>query len=138
TTTGAALGPLTGFLPTLASGYFGFKSSLEYAKSPRERQFTIWFFGILIVALLILVASIVGLFTQSPLLHDEKLLFWAALFFGPLAVAFMSGTFFRYQRRQIQIEEGTWVDSEAMTPEKRKEYFDKLRRNGSKARVYLY
>ena len=62
----------------------------------------------------------------------------------PGYVAALKGTGLRFRNdletgpggRQIQIEDGTWV--EPMTREQRKEYLDKLRRNGSKGRMYGY
>jgi RNA polymerase sigma factor (sigma-70 family) len=132
---GATLGSAGGFLPVLGSFYFSFKSSLEHAKSPRERQFMAWFFWIQAASLLMLMALMGGLLFQNSFVHDKKVV-WAALFFGPLAYVFMLGKYAKRRRRQIQIEDGTWA--EPMTREQRKEYLNKLRRNGSKAQVYLY
>jgi RNA polymerase sigma factor (sigma-70 family) len=132
---GATLGSAGGFLPVLGSFYFSFKSSLEHAKSPRERQFMVWFFWIQAASLLMLMALMGGLLFRDSFVHDKKVV-WAAVFFGPLAYVFMLGKYAKRRRRQIQIEDGTWV--EPMTREQRKEYLDKLRRHGSKAQVYLY
>jgi RNA polymerase sigma factor (sigma-70 family) len=132
---GATLGSAGGFLPVLGSFYFSFKSGLEYAKSPRERQFMAWFFWIQAASLLMLMVLMGGLLFRDSFVHDKKVV-WAALFFGPLAYVFMLGKYAKRRRRQIQIEDGTWV--EPMTREQRKEYLGKLRRNGSKAQVYLY
>ena len=136
TKAGATLGSFGGFLPALGGFYFSFKSSLEHSKSPREQQFMSWFFVVQAVALLILVALIVGLFTQHSFLHDQKMLSWTALFFVPLALVFTLDKYAKHHRRQIQIEDGTWV--EPLTREQRKKYLEKLRCNGSKAQMYLY
>jgi len=134
--TGATLGSAGGFLPVLGSRYFSYKSSLEHAKSPRERRFVVRMFWIEAVSLLILLALIFGLLTQNSFMRDKKILWWAALLCFPLAFAFLLGKYEKHRRRQIQIEDGTWV--EPMAREQRKEYFEKLRRNGSKARMYGY
>ncbi|HEY5042598.1 MAG TPA: RNA polymerase sigma factor [Verrucomicrobiae bacterium] len=135
TKTGATLGSAGGFLPVLGSLYFIFKSNLEYAKSPREREFMMWFFWIQIGSLLILMALLSKLVFSHSWVHDKKMM-WVIFFFAPLALLFALGKYARHHRRQIQIEDGTWV--EPMTHEQRKEHFDKLRRNGSKGRMYLY
>ena len=61
---------------------------------------------------------------------------WAVFSSPTLVLVFASGIYARHHRRQIQMEDGTWVES--LTHEERKEHFDKLRRNGSKGRMYLY
>ena len=59
---GAIFGSLIGFLPGLGSVYFSYKSSLEHAKSPRERQFMAWSFWILVAfPVLLIVVLFVGL-----------------------------------------------------------------------------
>ena len=135
TKTGATLGSAGGFLPALGGFYFIFKSNLEYAKSPREREFMMWFFWIEIATLLTLMALLSGLLFSHSWVHDEKIE-WAVFFLAPLVLVFALGKYARHHRRRIQIEDGTWV--EPMTHEQRKEHFDKLRRNGSKGRMYLY
>ena len=135
TKTGATLGAVGKFLPVLGSVYFISKSNLEDAKSPREREFMVWFFWVQAASLLILVVLLGGLFFGCSRVYDKKVI-WAVFFFAPLVLVFALGKYARHRRRQIQIEEGTWV--EPMTREERKEHFDKLRRNGSRGRMYLY
>ncbi len=135
TKTGVTLGPAGGFLPVLGSFYFIFKSTLEHAKSAREREFMIWFFWIQTGSLLILMALLSELLFGHSWGHDGKVM-WAVFFLAPLVLVFASGIYARHHRRQIQMEDGTWVES--LTHEERKEHFDKLRRNGSKGRMYLY
>jgi RNA polymerase sigma factor (sigma-70 family) len=135
TKTGATLGAAGGFIPVLSSYYFLFKSNLEDAKSPREREFMVWFFWIQAASLLILVALLGVLFFGQPRVYDKKVI-WTVFFFAPLVLVFALGKYARHHRRQIQIEDGTWV--EPMTHEERKEHFNKLRRHGSRGRMYLY
>jgi hypothetical protein len=135
TKTGATLGAAGKFLPVLGSVYFISKSNLEYAKSPREREFLVWFFWIQVASLLMLIALLGGLFFGCSRVYDKRVV-WAVFFCAPLILVFALGKYARHRRRQIQIEDGTWV--EPMTPEERKEHFDKLRRNGSRGRMYLY
>ena len=62
-------------------------------------------------------------------------------FFGSIGgfLPVFGSLFFLYKsERQKQIENDTGVESEPMTREKRKEILAKMRRHGSKARVYLY
>jgi hypothetical protein len=80
-------------------------------------------------------ALIGGLFFQHSFLHDKKMA-WAVFPFILLACVFVLGKYEKHRRRQIQIEDGTWV--EPMTREQRKKYLDKLRLKGSKGRLYLY
>jgi RNA polymerase sigma factor (sigma-70 family) len=135
TKTVATLGSAGGFLPVLGSIYFISKSNLEHAKSPREREFMVWFFWIQIFSLILLLVLISELVFQNSLVHDQKAI-WAAFFLAPLVLVFGLGKYAKHRRRQIQIEDGTWV--KPMTREQRKEQFDKLRRNGSKGRMFLY
>jgi RNA polymerase sigma factor (sigma-70 family) len=135
TKTGATVGSAGGFLPVLGSIYFSFKSNLEYTKSPREREFMVWFFWIQIFSLVLLMALISELVFQKSLVHDPKAI-WAAFFLAPLVLVFVLGKYAKQRRRQIQVKDGTWV--ETMTREQRIEHFDKLRRNGSKGRMFLY
>jgi hypothetical protein len=67
--------------------------------------------------------------------HDPKAI-WAAFFLAPLVLVFVLGKYAKQRRRKIQVEDGTWI--EPMTREQRIEHFDKLRRNGSKGRMFLY
>jgi len=135
TKAGATLGSAGAFLPILGSEYFLFKSTLEYAKSPRERQFMSSFFWIQTASFFALIALLSGLLFGHSWVH-VGIGMWPVLFLAPLVPAFALGKYAKHRRRQIQIEDGTWV--EPMTHDERKEHFDKLRRNGSRGRMYLY
>jgi RNA polymerase sigma factor (sigma-70 family) len=135
TKTGTALGTVGGLLPALGSYYLIFKSDLEFAKSPREREFMVCSFWFQTVVLLMLMTLMGGLLFERSFVHNRGLL-WAVFCFGLLACVFMLGNYAKRRRRQIQIEDGTFV--EPMAREQRKEYLDRLRRNGSKGKVYLY
>jgi len=135
TKAGATLGSAGGFLPILGGGYFIFKSNLEHAKSPRERVFMMSFFWIQIASSLTLMALLSRLLFSHSWAHDE-IVMWAVFFLAPLVLVFSLGKYMKHRRRQIQIEDGTWV--KPMTHEERREHFYNLRRNGSKGRMYLY
>ena len=138
TKTGATFGSVGAFLPILGSFYLISKASLEEAKSPRERQFMICFFWIQSVSLLIIIALTVGWLARNSFLHNKAVVSFITIFFIPLAYLFVLAKYAKHRRRQIQIEDGTWVESEPMTNEQRKEFSANLRRNGSKRGVYLY
>jgi RNA polymerase sigma factor (sigma-70 family) len=150
TKAGVTLGAAGGFLPILGGGYFAFKSDLERAKSPREREFMMWFFWIQIACFLTLTVLLTELLISHSWGHDGKVR-WAVFFFAPLVLVFALGKYARYGRRQIQMEDGTWVEPMTpegrkeqfaelcrMTPEGRKEHIAKQRGKGSKGRMYLY
>jgi RNA polymerase sigma factor (sigma-70 family) len=137
---GATFGSVIGFLPVLGSLYFSFKSSLEHAKSPRERQFMAWFFWILVVFPLLLIVLLIGLVFQhsssQPFFAQGKKVIRMVLPFALLGYLFMVNIYAKRHHRQIQTEDGT--RTEPMTHWRRKEYLENLHRNGSKAQVYLY
>jgi len=135
TKAGATLGSAGGFLPVLGSGYFIFKSNLEYAKSPREREFMMCFFWIQIASLLTLMVLLNQLLFSHSWVHDAAVK-WVVVFVVPLLLVFALGKYATHRRRQIQIEDGTWV--EPMTHQERREHREYLRRNGSRGRMYLY
>jgi hypothetical protein len=134
---GAAFASAITFLPVIGSVYLTMKASGEDAKSSRERQFAVRNIGILFVSLLLLISLLVGL-AHHFFLHTKTLaqtLFGVALPAGLLVYAFVFVLFSKRRRRQIQMEDGTYVE---MTRERRKEYFTNLRRNGSRRNVYIY
>jgi len=141
TKTGATLGSAGGWLsvlenvPVLGSLYFLFKATFEQAKSPREREFMMWFFWVLIASVFILTFVSKEMLFNHSWVQDETVK-WAVFFLAQFVLIFALAKYLRHHRRQVQIEDGTWV--EPMNPEERKEHFDKLRRNGSRGRMYLY
>ena len=128
--TGAVFGSAICLLPIIGSFYLNMKASGEDVKSLRERQFAVRNMRILIVSLLLLNILLVGLFDQFSL--NTTVFFWAVL---PLVYIFVSVLISKRRRRQIQMEDGTYVE---MTRERRKEYLAKLRRNGSRKDMYIY
>jgi len=138
TKTGASFGSAGAFLPILGSFYFTLKASLEEAKSPRERQFIVRFYWIQVFSLLMFIALIAGLLTHIAFMHNEAALLVIAVAFLPLAYLFMLAKYAKYRRRQIQIEDCTWVEAHPMNREQRMEFSAKLRRHGSKGSVYLF
>ncbi len=138
---GAIFGLLIGFLPGLGSVYFSYKSSLEHAKSPRERQFMAWSFWILVAfPVLLIVVLFVGLDILSsafqPFFTLGRKVAWAVFPFALLGNILLVKIYQKRHRHQIKTEDGT--RTEPMTGEQRREYFDNLHRNGSKAQVYVY
>jgi len=132
---GASLGTTGAFLPVVGGFYFTLKSSLEHAKSPRERRFMASFFWIQLAVLLMLTALFGGWLSHSSFLPHPKMM-WLVLPLALLACTFILGACAKYRRRQIQMEDGTWV--KPMDHEQRKEYLANQRRHCSKAQVYLY
>jgi RNA polymerase sigma factor (sigma-70 family) len=137
TKTGLTFGSAIGFLPILGSLYLTLKANLEEAKSSREQQFMICFFWIQFISLLVLIAVLVRLITHNSFFHNKAIL-QIALPFALFALVFILNKFAKRQRRNIQIEDGTYTESETVTREQRKEFLENLRRNGSKKHVYLY
>jgi RNA polymerase sigma factor (sigma-70 family) len=127
---GAAFASAISLLPIIGSFYLNMKASGEDAKSLRERQFAVRNRRILIVSPLLLIILLVGLFDQFSL--NTKMFFGAVL---PLVYIFVFVLFSKHRRRQIQMEDGIYVE---WTRERRKEYFAKLRRNGSRKDMYIY
>jgi hypothetical protein len=79
TKTGATLGSAGGFLPVFGCFYFIFKSNLEDAKSPREREFLMWFFWIQIASLLILMSLLSEMVFSHSWVMIKK---WHGLYFS--------------------------------------------------------
>jgi RNA polymerase sigma factor (sigma-70 family) len=134
TKAGASWGLLTGLLPALASLGFTLKSSLEDAKSPRERRFAILAFGVLILSLAIVYSLLVWFLFFGPVVHD-KFVAAAALLFIPLTVAFPLAWFTKVRRRQIQMEDAP-EEVDPVSPANHG-IVDPSRQS-SKARMYLY
>jgi RNA polymerase sigma factor (sigma-70 family) len=140
TKTGATFGSAGGFLPFLpiaGSFYLTWRANLEGTKSLRERQFMAGFFGILVISVFILNTLLVKLLAHYSFPCHRAVSF-GILFFVSLIFVFILGRFARGRRRQIQIEDGTWVKPEPMTAEQRQEFLAKSRQQGSKWRLYLY
>jgi RNA polymerase sigma factor (sigma-70 family) len=134
---GTILGSAGAFIPMLGSFYLTFKAKLEDAKSPRERQLMVHFFRIQSILIVILAFLIIKFLTTSSFAQTKEALFSVALIFVLFGLLF---SFVRYskKRRRIQIEDGTWVESEPVTDKQRKELLANVRANGSKRLMYLY
>jgi RNA polymerase sigma factor (sigma-70 family) len=113
-------GTLGGFFIWLGAMYFNLKGQVDETKSPRERQFMLQIIGIRIVVALLALAVVFGarklnFLSNQPLVNDIVV---AAFIF---LVAVMGTLFFEYanrRQRQIQIEDGTWVETEWKVPRK--------------------
>ena len=127
----------------MLGGYFGIRANIENTKSPRERQFVVrrtWIgigFVILALALMLGVRNLMPetrvWLGRDPFVRDVV---FAALMF---CLAVYSVVMFEYRnrrQRQIQIEDGTLVESEWTTPENPGGFSLDLLRSGSKATVY--
>ena len=105
-------------------------------KTSPEKTFTL---GVL--AALPMVATSSKAATVGGILTKASTATKIGTFFGSIGgfLPVFGSLFFLYKsERQKQIENDTGVESEPMTREKRKEILAKIRRHGSKARVYLY
>ena len=108
---GAVAGPLLG----LAGGYIGAKASIENTRSPRERQFmvrTAWV--ALAVALAFSAVMLLGLLLLPRVFANLAVQLLVAGAYTTLLVVFIVRT--NRRQRQIQIEDGTYVDPRALPP----------------------
>ncbi len=131
--TGAAFTPAIGLLPIAASVHLTMKASVEDAKSPRERQFTVYSFWVFLVTaalLILLVNEMAGHFSVN-----NRLAFGVILPCSLVVLTSLFGLIFKQWRRQIRKEEGTHRE---MTDDLRREILADQRRNGSKRQVFLY
>ena len=113
-------GSIGGLFAVIGSAYVSLKAHADDSKSPRERQFMVRMFRIRTAAYLLWVAVYVVAtrcgFFQTPLHFD---FFLAAFFFyffciGGMILAREQGL----RRRQIQIEDNTYVEAEWTMPRK--------------------
>jgi RNA polymerase sigma factor (sigma-70 family) len=113
----AAIG---GLLAVIASAYFSLKAHVDDSKSPRERQFVLRMIRKRMVVYLVwlatyLVARELGLF-QTPIYFD---FFAAAFVFYVFCVDLLILHHEQhYRRREIQIEDHTYVEAEWTMPRK--------------------
>jgi hypothetical protein len=96
------------------------KGQADDTKSPRERQFILQIIGIRIVIVLIVLGGIFGIekISSQALVSDITLAVFIFL------VAVMGTVLVEYtnrRQRQLQIEEGTWVETEWKVPRKKDE-----------------
>lgn len=102
---GAVAGPLLG----LAGGYIGAKASIESTRSPRERRFmvrTAWL--ALAFALAFAAVLLLGLLFLPRVFANLAVQLLVAAVYTALLVVFIVRT--NRRQRQIQIEDGTYVD----------------------------
>jgi len=130
---GVAFTPAISLLPIAGSVYLTMKASVEDAKSPRERQFTLRSLWVLLVVVTGLILLLNEMANHFPL--DGRLVFGVILPGALLVLIILFGLIFRQRRRQIQREAGTHRE---MTGDQRREFLADLRRNGSKRQVFLY
>ena len=136
TKTATTLASAGGLLGLLGGGYISTRAGIENTKSPRERRFRVRM-------------SWIGIVSAIPLLA----LFWAGLnaarhsFALEIALAALlfcmavaSVVFFIYahrRQRQIQIEDGTWVESEWAAEKTREERLIGLTPEAASPNTYL-
>ena len=108
---GSILGSAATFLPILGSIYFNYRAKLEDRKSsPRERHLMVRFYSIQVLLSVILVCLFPEFFCGSSFAVTREMLLFAAVIVCVFSLIY---SFKKYEkkRRQIQIEEGTWVES---------------------------
>ncbi len=134
---GTTLGSAGAFIPLFGSFYLTFKAKLEDAKSPRERQLMVRFFLSQSILIVILVFLSSEFFSTSSFALTKEVLFLTVIIFILFGVLYL---FVRYskKRRQIQIEDGTWMESEPVKDKQRKEFLANAPTNGSKRNMYIY
>jgi RNA polymerase sigma factor (sigma-70 family) len=113
-------GSIGGLLAVFGSAYVSLKAHADDSKSPRERQFMVRMFKIRTTAYLLwLAVYVVGTklnFFQAPIHFDFFLAAFIFYFFciGGMILAREQGL----RRRQIQIEDNTYVEAEWTMPRK--------------------
>ena len=134
----ATLGSLGGLLAMLGGAFVSLQAQTGDAKSPRERRLVLQMIGFRIVAGVLLVAGLFGFrmlnFSHQPLARDTV---FAILMF---TLAIICTAIFDYssrRQRQIQIEDGTWVEAEWTKPRKDTESSLNPTGAGSKLKTYL-
>lgn len=132
--TGMTVASVIVYLPIIGSLYLTMKANLEGSKSPRERHFSVCFNWILFISFFGLLTLQIGFLTHHSFLKN-KFAIWAIIFSVQLIFISGLGLYSKQRRRQIRIEDGTYV---AMTSERRKEFFKNVSQHGSKRNVYLY
>jgi RNA polymerase sigma factor (sigma-70 family) len=133
----ATLGAGGGAWGFLGSFYFAIRGNIENTKSPRERKFVVlstW------VSMVVLVVGIfLGFALRDTIRHMDRQARDVTLAVLGFTFALYSVVVLEYKnrrRKQIQIEDGTWVATE-WTPEWKREGFSlKASRGGSKANLY--
>jgi len=115
----ATVGTLGGLLAMLGGAYVSLKAQADDSKSPRERQFMLQFFGRRMIFNLLLFAGFFATLKLEFFRAPVHLDFWAAAFVFFLGVFAMT-SFARHsrRRRQIQIEDNTFMEAEWMLPRK--------------------
>jgi len=134
----ATIGTLGGLFAMMGGAYISLRARADDTKSPRERQFMLQMIGVRIVVALIVFGAFFGIskfyFSQQPFFSD--ILKAAFLFIFTV----MSTFFFDYtsrRQRQIQIEEGTWVEAEWEKPRRETEPGSSPAGENSKSKIYL-
>ncbi|HXI85446.1 MAG TPA: sigma-70 family RNA polymerase sigma factor [Verrucomicrobiae bacterium] len=121
----------------LGSFYFAIRANIENTKSPRERKYMVrstW------VSMVVLVVGIfIGLALRDTVRHmDQQTLdvTVAVLAFALAVYSIVAAEYKNRRRKQIQIEDGTWVAAEWMAEGKREGFSLKAGQGGSKANSY--
>lgn len=114
---GSILGSVGVLLPLFGSFYFNYKANLEDPKSPRERSLIVRFYLIQSILSIILISLCVGFFCTSSFEGVREMLFFVGII---LCVFGLVYSFKKHdeKRRQIQVEEGTWVESTSSNPQR--------------------
>jgi RNA polymerase sigma factor (sigma-70 family) len=132
---GTTLGSAGAHLPLFGVFYFLFKATLAEAKSPREHKLIFRFFLIQSFLAAVLACLFAGFLTTSSFAVTKEILFFTAIILGAVVILY---SYKRYalKRRQIQIDEGTWVEPEELRTIL-KATLASVRGNGSKRTMYI-
>jgi hypothetical protein len=125
--------------PIAGSVFFCLKAEVANGKSPRERQFIarmIWFrftAALLGIAVPIVIGLLMPALFKQPGIVEYG--FAGFCFLGAVEVTART-VYFHRRRRQIQIEDGTWEESDSAAPAKPDEFLGDLMGKTSKANRY--
>ena len=134
----ATLGGLGGLLALLGGAFITLRAQAGDTKSPRERRFVLQMIGVRVVTVLLVLAAFYCIgrpsSSRQPFVYD-------VVFAGSLLVFTVLYTvLFDYtsrHRRRIQIEDGTWVETEWTTPRREAEVAPDGGPHTSKFALYL-
>jgi RNA polymerase sigma factor (sigma-70 family) len=125
--------------PFVGSVYFLLKAEVEHGKSPRERQFIsrmIWFrftAALLGMALPIVIGLLMPSLFKRPGIIEYGFAGFCLL--GAVEVAART-VYFHRRRQQIQMEDGTWKESDSAEPANPDDFLGDLMGKTSKANRY--
>jgi len=139
--TAAALGTAPGWFG-MVFFYSAIKAQIEDTKSPRERQFMVRRLWLSVAAMVVMAALLVGIRaldkTSYPFVHDPFVqeVALAVGLFGMTVYSVVTFEMTNRGRRRIQIEDGTFDESEWMTQKKPRNLLANAFSDNAKAHFY--